>query len=90
MILNQINGTVVVRDLGSKNGVFLNGRRVAESHVMPGERLTVGLTKITVQYHRPPRPTSEPQTLTPRVKRSSSFGPPPAPNADLDTMELNR
>jgi pSer/pThr/pTyr-binding forkhead associated (FHA) protein len=90
VILNWLNGTLVVRDLGSKNGVFLNGHRVAESHVLPGERLTVGLTKITVQYDRPPRPITAPPTPAPRTKRSPSLEPLPAPNADLDTQVLHR
>jgi hypothetical protein len=49
-VLDQCDGYLVVRDLGSRNGVFLNGRRVRQSAVLPGERFTVGLTKITVQY----------------------------------------
>ena len=31
--LNEIDGTLVVRDLGSKHGIFVNGHRGTDSHV---------------------------------------------------------
>ena len=52
--LSELNGAVVVRDLSSKNGVFLHGHRVSESHVLPGDRFTIGQTEITVHYQRRP------------------------------------
>lgn len=48
--LVQQEGLLVVRDMGSKNGVFLHGARVLESEVHPGDCLTVGRTEITVRY----------------------------------------
>jgi len=37
------NGTdVIVRDLGSRNGVFINGARVAEGTVRPGDVVRIG------------------------------------------------
>ena len=51
-VLSELNGAVVVRDLSSKNGVFLHGHRVSESHVLPGDRFTIGQTEITVHYQR--------------------------------------
>ena len=50
--LSELNGAVVVRDLGSKNGIFLHGHRVSESLVLPGDRFTIGQTEITVHYQR--------------------------------------
>jgi pSer/pThr/pTyr-binding forkhead associated (FHA) protein len=51
--IDQIGGTLVVRDLGSKNGTFVNGFRVTESHVMPGDKLTVGRVEFRAHYeHR--------------------------------------
>lgn len=38
----------VVRDLGSSNGTFLNGRRVTESTIDAGDLLRVGPTTFTV------------------------------------------
>ena len=45
-------GVVVVRDLDSKNGVFMHGLRVREAEVPPGECLTLGRTEITLRYRR--------------------------------------
>jgi len=48
--IGQIGDVLVVRDLDSKNGIFIHGRRVRESHVLPGERLAIGRTEVTVRY----------------------------------------
>jgi pSer/pThr/pTyr-binding forkhead associated (FHA) protein len=51
-ILNEIDGTLVVRDLGSSNGIFLHGQRVNNSPLLPGDRLELGLTEVAVEYRR--------------------------------------
>ncbi len=48
--IDQIGNVLVVRDLHSKNGIFMHGHRVRESHVLSGERVTVGRTEIAVRY----------------------------------------
>jgi pSer/pThr/pTyr-binding forkhead associated (FHA) protein len=48
----EIEGAPVVRDLGSTHGTFINGHQVTESHLMPGDRLTVGLTSFQAHYKR--------------------------------------
>ena len=40
---------VILRDLGSSNGTFLNDVRVQESRLEPGDRVTVGPAALTVQ-----------------------------------------
>lgn len=40
--IDAVNGVLWVRDLGSREGTFVNGFHVAQSHVPPGDRLTVG------------------------------------------------
>ena len=50
--IDQINGTLWIRDLGSANGIFVNGFNVTQSHLMPGDRLTVGSTSFRVEYER--------------------------------------
>jgi pSer/pThr/pTyr-binding forkhead associated (FHA) protein len=52
-ILAEIGEALVVSDLGSKNGIFLNGHRVRESQLMPGDRFAIGRTEITVHYQQP-------------------------------------
>lgn len=48
------DGTVVVKDLGSSNGTFVNGQRVAEKQLAPGDRLTVGPVVFVVQIDGEP------------------------------------
>ncbi|HUW32900.1 MAG TPA: FHA domain-containing serine/threonine-protein kinase [Planctomycetota bacterium] len=39
----------ILKDGGSRNGSFLNGRRVSEAELMPGDQILVGETLITFQ-----------------------------------------
>jgi pSer/pThr/pTyr-binding forkhead associated (FHA) protein len=48
--INAVKGTLVVRDLGSMLGTFVNGLNVATALLMPGDKLTVGITSFLVQY----------------------------------------
>jgi pSer/pThr/pTyr-binding forkhead associated (FHA) protein len=50
--ISEIDGTLVVRDLDSHNGTLVNGQYITEAHLMPGDRLTVGLSRFEVQYER--------------------------------------
>jgi len=47
--LNLDQGRLSIRDLGSKNGTFLNGIRVSESMVKPGDVLKIGTLYFGVQ-----------------------------------------
>ena len=53
--LFQQGGVLVVRDLDSKNGVFMHGVRIREAEVLPGDCLTLGRTEITFRYRRATR-----------------------------------
>jgi pSer/pThr/pTyr-binding forkhead associated (FHA) protein len=48
--IDQVGDVLVVRDLDSKNGIFMHGRRRRESQVLSGEQLTVGRTEIIMRY----------------------------------------
>ena len=41
-ILAQVNDYLVIRDLGSTNGVRINGKRTLEGKLIPGDELTIG------------------------------------------------
>ena len=41
-VVAQVNDYLVVRDLGSTNGVRINGTRVVEGQLRPGDELQVG------------------------------------------------
>ena len=44
--LRRENGQWVVADLASTNGVKVNGRRVQEAPLSPGDEITLGLEKL--------------------------------------------
>jgi len=48
--IEAIDGTLVVRDLSSRHGTFINGHPVIEGHLMPGDKLTVGMSSFIAQY----------------------------------------
>ena len=81
--INAVRGTLVVRDLGSMLGTFVNGLNVTTALLMPGDKLTVGITSFMVDYERrhakrsaslavPARPPE------PEVRRPASDAPQPA------------
>jgi pSer/pThr/pTyr-binding forkhead associated (FHA) protein len=39
--LSEVDGVVVVRDLGSTNGLRINGQRVTWGRLRPGDRLSI-------------------------------------------------
>ncbi len=41
--ISMVNGWCVVRDLGSSNGLYLNGQRLQEFRVAPGDVVTIGM-----------------------------------------------
>jgi len=45
------NGTVIVRDLGTKQGTYVNGQRVESSQLRPGDRLRVGTCTFVVRLN---------------------------------------
>jgi hypothetical protein len=49
------DGVLVVRDLGSKHGTYVNESRVREACLWPGSKLTVGLNSYFVCYSLPDR-----------------------------------
>jgi len=47
-LLAEHDQRLLVRDLNSKHGTFVNGARVKEAPLMPGDRLTVGRSRFIV------------------------------------------
>lgn len=48
--ISERDGTLFVRDLGSKNGSFVNGQHADECWLRPGDTLSVGATTFVVDY----------------------------------------
>lgn len=51
--LEEIEGRLLVRDLGSENGTFVNGAQVDMSPLLPGDKLTVGQSSFVADYEVP-------------------------------------
>jgi hypothetical protein len=49
--IREQDGLLVVQDLGSRHGTFVNGRRVKQSPLRPGDTLSVGAKSFLVSYH---------------------------------------
>jgi len=47
--LSHREGELKIRDLGSLNGTFLNGKRVDEASIQAGDRIKVGSITLTLQ-----------------------------------------
>ena len=56
----QVSDYLVVRDLGSTNGVRINGVRVVEGRLTPGDELTIGSHRYRVSWDSI-APPSQPQ-----------------------------
>ena len=59
-MIDQVDGRLMVHDLVSQTGTFVNGRQVTESPVDPGDQLTLGRTSFRVQYQPSLKPTPGP------------------------------
>lgn len=70
------NNQVVVKDLGSSNGTFVNDKRVAEAPIKAGDRLRVGPVVFVVQVD------GKPATIKPSdARRTPPKATPPTPAA---------
>jgi pSer/pThr/pTyr-binding forkhead associated (FHA) protein len=52
----QVSDYLVVRDLGSTNGVYVNGVRVAEGQLKPGDELTIANYRFQLHWDLTPQP----------------------------------
>lgn len=48
--LDLADGLVVVRDLDSRHGTFVNGQRISECKLLPGDELCIGLSHFVADY----------------------------------------
>lgn len=80
----QVNNYLVVRDLGSTNGVRINGVRVVEGQLKPGDELTVGNFRYQVSWDEKPggdRPVPLAKPVAPR--KAAAIIKPSADEDDL-------
>jgi pSer/pThr/pTyr-binding forkhead associated (FHA) protein len=51
-MIDAVSGVLVVSDLVSRGGTFVNESKIDESPVMPGDALRMGIASFDVQYER--------------------------------------
>ena len=72
------NGAVWVQDAGSRNGVFVNGERVADHKQMgAGDRISIGPNVFEIRLHYPAAPSMPPQTAHMAAETLGVEPPPP-------------
>ncbi len=85
---------VLIRDLGSRNGVRVNGRLLDESRLLPGDELAIGpilfRLELEEQPQLAPRPSAPPPSVraTPVAKRPPAV-PPAAPSTGAPDSEMD-
>lgn len=90
----QVNDHLVVRDLGSTNGVRVNGARVLEGTLKSGDELVIGNFKYQVRIQGaspnppPPVPPSAEPVMRPLASPYDSFEE-PVPLAEPAPEEVN-
>ncbi len=84
------DGYVAIRDLGSKNGVYLNGERVSMEHELKnGDKLSVGPLEffvhltVAVKGQKKPKVESVSDAVTRTVQIQSETTPPDAKEAEI-------
>jgi pSer/pThr/pTyr-binding forkhead associated (FHA) protein len=74
--LVQIDKSLMIRDLGSTNGVKVNGQRVAkEAHFTPGDTVTIGDIDYLVRSVKSPEPERRANRDHPQDARSAGAIP---------------
>lgn len=70
----QVSDYLVVRDLGSTNGIRINGIRVIEGRLISGDELTIGNARYKVTWDALPVPAAPPPagTVAPAVPLASA------------------
>lgn len=59
--LSLNNETLRVRDLGSRNGTYLNGKRVDEAAIQPGDYIKIGPLTFALQIDGQPKEIVPPE-----------------------------
>lgn len=87
--LAQVNDDVHVRDLGSRHGVWVNGRRVEQTILKPGDELAIGSVILTVAASEPFEPNPPPPAPSEELMDLDAPPGPLARSADDELMDLD-
>jgi len=61
--LNLEKDRLKLRDLGSRNGTYVNGQRVDQAEVNPGDKIQIGPVTFAVQIDNQPAELSTPDSV---------------------------
>jgi pSer/pThr/pTyr-binding forkhead associated (FHA) protein len=64
---------VIVRDLNSTNGTFINGEKITESPIKPGQILRLGQIEMRLETETPPASSKKPLDQTMVMQRGVSL-----------------
>jgi pSer/pThr/pTyr-binding forkhead associated (FHA) protein len=67
--LTEVDGEVWVRDLGSTNGTWIDGRRVGSGRLRPGDVLAIAHLRFTVEETPPEQENRAHRPNTPEAGR---------------------
>jgi pSer/pThr/pTyr-binding forkhead associated (FHA) protein len=86
--LNQNKETVNIRDLGSRGGTFLNGKRINEATVKAGDYIRIGPLIFGLQINGQPESIAPPKPAKPKPPQPKP-APPKAPKGKALAEELS-
>jgi len=76
--LNQNKEAVKIRDLDSRNGTFLNGKRINETTLQPGDYIKIGPLTFLLQIDGEPEKIVSPRPKQAKPKPAAKVPPPKA------------
>jgi pSer/pThr/pTyr-binding forkhead associated (FHA) protein len=89
---SQNNETIKIRDLDSKAGTFVNGKRISDATVQAGDYITIGPLTFLLQIDGEPKEIKPPQTAKPKPaakKEAASKKPEQAPSDSFPDLEVD-
>jgi predicted component of type VI protein secretion system len=76
--LAEVEGLLVLRDLGSLNGTFIEEQRISEAALRPGDQFTIGPVTFRAEYEYHGDLSAIPAPKLAAAKAENELGPPPA------------
>jgi pSer/pThr/pTyr-binding forkhead associated (FHA) protein len=61
-VIAVVRGDVVIRDLGSTNGTWINGRRVDAGWIRPGDEVSIAHLRFRLEAARPEDASESPKS----------------------------
>jgi predicted component of type VI protein secretion system len=83
----QVNDYLVVRDLGSTNGIRVNGVRMAEGQLRHGDEVTIGSHRYQVRWEGMPMPTPAARPAQAAEPSQALMRTAPEPEQEDDMLE---